>query len=88
MATVKHDRLRSRRLLLVRPVGLDGALQGRPEEVALDPGLDAGEGDTVLVAKEGAIVADLLDVDLPEGAVGTPANVVIVAVVDAWTASR
>ena len=84
VATVKHERLNSRRLLLVQPIGLDGAVLDRPEEVALDPGLDAGEGDTVLVAKEGAVVADLLDADLRDGDGGTPANVVIVAVVDEW----
>ena len=85
VATVKSERLRASRLLLVRALDLDGALRDRPEDVALDPGLDAGVGDTVLVAKEGAVVADLFDRDLPAGALATPANVVIVAVVEGWT---
>ncbi len=85
MATVKNERLPTSRLLLVQTLGIDGELSGRPEEVALDPGLDAGVGDTVLIVKEGAVVADLFDQDAPPGALPTPANVVIVAVVDAWT---
>ena len=84
VATAKHDRLVGHRLLLVRPLALSGEDSGRAEEVALDPGLDAGVGDTVLVAKEGAVVADLFD--RSPGVAPTPANVVIVAVVDAWTA--
>lgn len=84
VSTMKNDRLRSHRLLLVRAVDLDGQIRDRPEEVALDPGLDAGVGDTVLIAKEGAVVADLFDGALPEGSLATPANVVIVAVVDEW----
>ncbi|MEM7786140.1 MAG: hypothetical protein AAF594_00300, partial [Bacteroidota bacterium] len=67
-------------------LGLDGAEAGRAEEVALDPGLDAGLGDAVLVAKEGAVVAGLLDTE--SGVRPTPANVVIVAIVDDWTASE
>ena len=85
VATAKNDRLHGQRLLLVQPVGLDGDPLDRPEEVALDPGLDAGTGDTVLVAKEGAVVADLFDRSLGPATPGTPANTVIVAVVDAWT---
>ena len=86
VATQKADRLHSRRLLTVERIDLSGAPTGRPEEVALDPGLDAGEGDIVLVAKEGAVVADLFDRQLEPGALATPANVVIVAIVDEWTA--
>ena len=85
VATQKADRLHSHRLLLVERIGLDRSPLGRAEEVALDPGLDAGEGDTVLVAKEGAVVADLFDRGRAEGELATPANVVIVAIVDDWT---
>ncbi len=85
VATVKNERLPQTRLLLVQAIGIDGQPLGRAEEVALDPGLDAGVGDTVLVAKEGAVVADLFDRNAPPEALPTPANVVIVAVVDAWT---
>ena len=88
VATIKNDRLPQTRLLLVQAIRLDGEPTGRAEEVALDPGLDAGVGDVVLIVKEGAVVADLFDHDAPPGALPTPANVVIVAVVDAWTGGK
>ncbi|WP_420454032.1 EutN/CcmL family microcompartment protein [Rubrivirga sp.] len=81
VASQKLDPLVGRRLLVVEAIGLDGAGLGRTEDVALDPGLSAGVGDAVLVAKEGAVVATLLDTP---GEPPTPANVVIVAVVDEW----
>ena len=84
VATEKHHRLHARRLFLVQPVDLGGAARDGPADVALDPGLDAGPGDYVVVAKEGAVVADLLDRDLGPGETGTPANVVIVAIADDW----
>ncbi len=82
VATQKLAPLTGRRLLVVSRVGLDGEPLGATEDVALDPGLDAGPGDVVLVAKEGAVVASLLDVP---GAPPTPANVVVTAVVDGWS---
>ena len=85
VSTTKAARLRGHRLLTVRALSLDGSEAGAAEDVALDAGLDAGVGDTVLVAKEGAVVADLFDRDLGEGELATPANVVIVAVVDEWS---
>ena len=84
VATEKHARLRAHRLLLVEPVGLDGLPTGAAADVALDPGLDAGPGDYVVVAKEGAVVADLLDGDLGPDETGTPANVVVIAIADDW----
>ena len=85
VASQKHGRLAGHRLLTVRPLALDGTERDAAEDVALDPGLDAGLGDTVLVVKEGAVVADLFDRDGPADAPPTPANVVVVAVVDGWT---
>ena len=85
VASQKHPRLAGHRLLTVRPLALDGSERDVTEDVALDPGLDAGPGDTVLVVKEGAVVADLLDRGAPDGAPPTPANVVVVAVVDGWS---
>ena len=85
VATRKSDRFAGAKLLLVTPLEASGEVRaGAAEDVALDPGLSAGVGDAVLVAKEGAVVSQLFDGpdDLP-----TPANVVIVAVVDAWTAN-
>lgn len=85
VASRKAEPLRASRLLTVARIGLDGEPTGRPEEVALDPGLDAGEGDVVLVAKEGAVVADLFDTAFGPDDPPTPANVVVVAVVDGWS---
>ena len=87
VATTKSDRFTTTKLLLVLPLNLNGTLVDRgAEEVAIDPGLSAGVGDAVLVAKEGAVVAQLFDADSPPNTSPTPANVVIVAVVDEWTA--
>ena len=87
VSSQKSDQLHARKLLLVAPLAADGSLlDGAAEDVALDPGLSAGVGDAVLVAKEGAVVAQLLDGDAPPEALPTPANVVIIAVVDEWEA--
>ena len=86
VASQKLAALTGRRLLVVRKVGVDGAPLGAVEDVALDPGLDAGVDDVVLVAKEGAVVATLLDGD--RDGLPTPANVVIVAIVDGWTTGQ
>ena len=86
VATQREPGLAAHKLLVVQPLALDGTVRaGAAEQVALDPGLDAGVGDAVLIAKEGAVVADLLDAGTPAGP-PTPANVVIVAVVDTWEA--
>ena len=74
----KDEALRRGSLLLVEPVTADGTLAGKRELVALDPGHGAGVGDTVVVAKEGAVVAGIF------GRTDVPANAVIVAVVEAW----
>ena len=85
VATQKLPPLDGHRLLVVGRIGTDGERLDAVEDIALDPGLDAGEGDVVLIAKEGAVVASLLDAHRPPGAPATPANVVITAVVDDWT---
>ena len=84
VASQKLSSLTGRRLLVVERLGLDGEGLGGTEDVALDPGLSAGVGDAVLIAKEGAVVATLLDAD-NAGELPTPANVIIVAVVDEWS---
>lgn len=86
VSTRKSERFRGSNLLLVQPVNLDGdIIPHAAEQVALDPGLDAGLGDTVLVAKEGAVIADLFDDRLAPHETATPANVVIIAIVDSWS---
>jgi len=78
VATRKHDALRRGRLLIVQPIDVDGAETGARDVLAIDPHLGAGEGDVVLMAKEGAVVAQLLDT--PD----VPANTIIVGIVDDW----
>jgi microcompartment protein CcmK/EutM len=51
VATQKNDRYEGGRILLVRPVELDGSYAG-DEMLALDS-VDAGVGDMVIVVREG-----------------------------------
>ncbi len=51
VATQKDSRYEGGRLLLVQPIDTDGSSLGA-EMIALDS-LDAGEGDTVVVVREG-----------------------------------
>ncbi|MBI4418056.1 MAG: EutN/CcmL family microcompartment protein, partial [Ignavibacteriales bacterium] len=52
VATQKHASLKDYKLLLIRPLTLDGRPEGR-EILAIDR-VDAGVGDTVLALQEGA----------------------------------
>lgn len=78
VATQKYAGFRPAKLLIVHPITLDGHLKGTTDMLALDPQYNAGEGDIVLVAREGAVVKQLM------GGLDTPANVVILGVVDTW----
>ncbi len=81
VATRKDERFRPSKLLIVHPVDTEGALQGHRDMLALDPGYGAGVGDFVLIAREGAVVEQLMgDV--------TPANVIILGVVDNWSCEQ
>ncbi|NND72825.1 MAG: ethanolamine utilization protein EutN [Rhodothermales bacterium] len=75
----KDARFVASKLLVVQPVDKDGETNDEPDMLALDRGLDAGIGDYVLVAREGAAVKQIY------GDVEMPANVIILAVVDAWS---
>jgi len=77
VATIKHDDLAARKLLLVQPVAVDGSATGKVT-IAVDA-VDAGPGDLVLVADEGNGAAQVLQ--RPRGAIRT----VVVGVVDEWT---
>ncbi|MBI1795991.1 MAG: hypothetical protein HY076_09100 [Candidatus Eisenbacteria bacterium] len=77
VATIKHRELERRKLLLVQPLGGDGAPVGRPV-IAVDS-VDAGVGDHVLVVDEGNGAAQVLE--RPRG----PVRTVVVGVVDAVT---
>ena len=74
VATVKHDQLGGRKLLLVQPVTPQDVSVGKPA-IAVDA-VDAGPGDRVLVADEGNMAAQVLK--CPRG----PVRTVIVGVVD------
>jgi len=79
VATRKDERFRKGKLLVVHPVDVAGELDGIKDMLAIDPGYGAGVGDVVLVAREGAVVRQLMKSD------DVPANVVILGVVDDWT---
>jgi microcompartment protein CcmK/EutM len=74
VATVKHDQLGGRKLLLVQPVTPAGAATGRAT-IAVDA-VDSGPGDLVLVADEGNMAAQVLR------CARGPVRTVIVGVVD------
>lgn len=74
VAPVKDSHLAGNRLLVVHPIDLDGKLTGK-SLIALSK-VDAGEGDTVLVLKEGSGARQLFaDQKIPLQAV-------VVAIVD------
>ena len=73
-ATKKHPALEGHRLLIVQPLGLDGAPTGS-SLLALDR-VDAGEGDRVLVNKEGSGARLMFGTD------AIPVQAVVVAIVD------
>jgi ethanolamine utilization protein EutN len=76
VATEKHPEFKGHKLLLVRPMGLDGLPKG-PESIAVDT-VDAGLGDRVLVNKEGGAARMILQ--NPR----IPVQAVIVGVVDGY----
>lgn len=78
VATRKQEVFRPAKLLVVHPVDARGELIGAKDMLALDPRYGAGVGDYVLVAREGAVVQQLLGEK-------APANVVIIGVVDDWS---
>lgn len=79
VASQKDMRFQRAKLLIVHPVDLQGTPKGANDMLALDPQYNAGIGDYVLVAREGAVVKQLMDGQ------ETPANVVILGVVDDWS---
>jgi ethanolamine utilization protein EutN len=74
VATIKHDALRNRKLLLVQPLHPDGTPRGA-RVIAVDA-VQAGEGDHVLVVDEGNSAAQVLE--QPRG----PVRTVVVGIVD------
>jgi microcompartment protein CcmK/EutM len=74
VANVKHEALAGRKLLVVRPVDLDGAPAGE-SMVAIDT-VDAGPGDMALVIREGRSAASLVGKEF------MPVRTLVVGVVD------
>ncbi len=79
MSTRKSETFESSKMLVVHQVDLEGETIGEPDMLALDPKFGAGTGDIVLVAREGAAVKQVYD------GRDTPANVIILGVVDDWS---
>jgi microcompartment protein CcmK/EutM len=75
VSTVKHYKMEGRKLLLVRPLDLEGKPEGR-QLLAIDS-VDAGVGDRVLVVMEGRAAGMAL------GRSAGPVDAAIVGVVDA-----
>jgi len=74
VATIKHDALAGRKLLLVQPLNADGTPRGA-RVIAVDA-VQAGEGDHVLVVDEGNSAAQVLE--RPRG----PIRTVVVGIID------
>jgi microcompartment protein CcmK/EutM len=75
VATQKDAELRPAKLLIVKPVDNHGNFTKEREMIAIDA-LDAGEGDLVLVAQEGAVVEQVMNSET------VPANTIVMAIVD------
>ena len=76
VATQKNEKLLGAKLLLVQPLGLDGEDRGTPL-LAID-GVDAGEGDRVLVVQDGKAAQLVL------GRGTAAVDVAVVGVVDSF----
>jgi microcompartment protein CcmK/EutM len=81
VAPVKNDHLEAEKLLLCQPVDLADAPKGQASLIALDR-VQAGEGDLVLVNKEGGGARIVYRND------AIPVQAVIVAVVDGFHIDR
>ncbi len=75
VSTIKHDSFKNKKIMLVRPINLDGSYKSGTM-VAIDT-VCAGVGDTVLVASEGRSAMELLGFTKRE-----PLRSVIVGVID------
>lgn len=75
VSTQKNVHLEGHKLLLVQPVDLDGSTPMGVSMIAVDK-VDAGDGDLVLVNKEGGSARLLLEDD------EIPVQAVIVGVID------
>ena len=82
VATEKHPAFARLKLLVVQPVDETGADLGR-SFIAVDRAMQAGEGDTVLVLREGSGIRQLFGVPLSSK---LPIRSCIVGIVDSAVA--
>lgn len=75
VSTQKNKNLKGHKLLLVKEINFEGEFINNKDALAIDL-IDAGIGDTVIVAREGDAVKQIL------GNGNTPVNTVIIAIVD------
>ena len=75
VATQKNQHLVGHKLQIVKKIDLKGNFVGKKDIIAVDL-IDAGIGDTVLVAQEGDAVQQILRNDK------APVNTIIIAIVD------
>ncbi|OGU37114.1 MAG: hypothetical protein A2068_11095 [Ignavibacteria bacterium GWB2_35_6b] len=75
VSTQKNKHLIGHKLQIVKKIDLKGNFIGKKDVIAVDL-IDAGIGDTVLVAQEGDAVQQILGHDK------APVNTIIIAVVD------
>lgn len=74
VSTIKHEAYRSTKLMIVQPLGLDLQPKGEPT-LAVDS-VGAGEGETVLILREGQAAAEIL------GLKRAPVRSLIVGIID------
>ncbi|MDP3444361.1 MAG: EutN/CcmL family microcompartment protein [Ignavibacteria bacterium] len=75
VSTQKNVYLKGHKLLVCKQIDLNGHFSDNKDVISLDT-LDAGIGDTVIVAQEGDAVQQIL------GNKNTPVNTMIIAIVD------
>lgn len=81
VSTIKHDSFKNQKIMLVKPINLDGSYKSGTM-VAVDT-VCAGVGDTVLVASEGRSATELLGFKKRE-----PLRSVIIGVIDTIDVSK
>ena len=80
VSTLKHEAYRRTKLMVVQPLTMDLESKGSPS-LAVDT-VGAGEGDTVLVVREGASASRIL------GVRPAPVRSLIVGIVDSVDISK
>jgi ethanolamine utilization protein EutN len=63
VSSVKHDSLRTHKLLIVQPILPDGKPEGEPV-IAVDL-VDSGTGDVVLIVDQGTAARQVLGMEYP-----------------------